>query len=123
MGRGAGQALLQHAQQFLLGICRLVLNICGAVKGHGIRHHELLRFILGIPIPEIAQDDAFIRRQEQQKVLLAFHAQEIHIEARFKLVRHGAEYIEPRHQQVVNALQQRIINHPGGFGLSGRQSP
>ena len=34
-----------------------------------------------------------------------------------QLVRHGAEYIEACHQQVVNALQQRIIDHPGGFGL------
>ncbi len=116
MRRGARQALLQHAQQFLLGICRLVLNIRGAVKGHGIGHHEFFRFVLCIPVPEIAQEDALIRRQEEQKVLFAFHAQEIHIEARFQLVRHGAEYIEACHQQVVNALQQRIIDHPRGFG-------
>ena len=103
---GTGDVLLQLVQQFLFGLV-------GSKDDGGIAlvlpvvrcHHKILDAGTGIPVPVVSQRHALVFRQEHQKVLLPFHAQEVHVQTAFQLMGGIAIDIKARHQQVVNTLQ------------------
>ena len=59
---------------------------------------------------------AHLWRQERQEGSLSFTAQAVHVKACRELVFHVAEDIEPGNEIVVDPLEQREIDYPGGFG-------
>ena len=59
---------------------------------------------------------ALARRQQHQQVVLAFHAQEVHVQTGDQLMAEIAIDIEAGDQQIVDALQHRVIDDPARLG-------
>lgn len=55
--------------------------------------------------------------QEGKKIILPLHAEEVHIEPGVQLVADITVHIEARHQQVMDALEQGVIDDPGRFRI------
>ena len=85
--------------------------------------HLLAAGLADAAVPVVARRDALRVRQERQEVELALHAQEVHVQARVELMADVAEDIEVGDQQIVDALEQRVADDPGGLGRARRQSP
>jgi hypothetical protein len=75
-----------------------------------------LDLIAGAAVPGVTQGLALSLRQKHQEICLTFHAQEVHGQPGLQLVRGVAVDVEAGHQQVVDALQQGVADHPGRFG-------
>ena len=60
--------------------------------------------------------------EKAQEIVFGLHAQVVHVEARRGLVGDVPEDVEARHQVVVDAFQNGIIDHPGGLRASSSEA-
>ncbi|MCY1549767.1 hypothetical protein D9M68_859580 [compost metagenome] len=66
-------------------------------------------------IPVIEDRLAGVSRHQAQEVLLGAVTDQVEIQARLRLMRQVAEYIEVDHQLVIGPFQQRIVHPPEGL--------
>ena len=107
----------------------LGLWIGGAIPHAGLRIQRVAAAVdvgfhigAGAAVPAVADRSTRGFGQEQQEVALAFHAQEVHVKPAVELVPDVAEGVVAGHQQVVDALEQRVADHPGGLGRLADQA-
>jgi len=74
------------------------------------------------PVPVLEFFQAGLARQHHEKIELAIHAQEIHVETSAYLMPKHAEGVITGHQQVVQSLENRVIDKPGGLRFIAMQT-
>ena len=70
--------------------------------------------LAAVLVPVVEDVAALVGRHQAQEIDLGAVADQVEVQARLQLVRHITEDVEVHRQLVVGALQQRVVEQPGG---------
>ena len=110
---GVGDQLMEKLG---FGVIGMILDAGGALEAPELLVQIVLGTFAGVRVPVRPDFPAAADGQKAEKIILSFQAQKIHVQACFQLMPDVAVYIEPGHQQIMDTLEKRIVDHPPGFG-------
>jgi hypothetical protein len=99
-------------------VVKLSLRIAGAIASHEVHIHpprgDVVAVALTNPlVPAVVSRFPDLGGQVGQQIVFCFHAQDVHVPPRVELMAEIAVHVETGDQQVMNALEQRVIQEPG----------